>query len=44
MDSAAYITQLEQQNRALLSQVESLTHQVENLTEMLIQMRTDKFG
>ena len=44
MNKDAYIAQLEQQNSALLAQVASLTNQVENLTEMLMQMRRDKFG
>lgn len=46
-----YILKLEQQNRELLariseltSQIEKQNHQIENLTEMLIQMRRDKFG
>ena len=44
MTSKEYIAQLEQQNKALLEQVASLTRQVENLTEMILQMRRDKFG
>ena len=44
MTSKEYISQLEQQNKALLEQVASLTRQVENLTEMILQMRKDKFG
>lgn len=43
-DRDAYIKLLEQQNKALLEQVASLTRQVENLTEMILQMRRDKFG
>ena len=43
-DKDAYILKLEQQNSALLAEVATLSRQVENLTEMLIQMRKDKFG
>jgi len=35
---------LKAQNQELLKQIESLTHQVENLTEMITLMRKDKFG
>ena len=42
----AYILQLEQQNRELLAQVslltkqvETLTHQIDNLQEIILQMR-----
>lgn len=45
MDSRdSYIAQLEQQNKALLEQIASLSRQVENLTEMILKMRRDKFG
>ena len=47
----AYILKLEQQNRDLLTQVtlltkqiETLTHQIDNLQEIILQMRRDKFG
>ena len=40
----AYIQLLEKQNSELLKQVASLSRQVENLTEMILQMRRDKFG
>lgn len=51
MTQSEYIIQLEQQNTVLLariseltSQIENQNHQIDNLTEMLIQMRRDKFG
>jgi len=42
MDSKDYIKSLEQQNAQLLARIESLTKQVENLTEILLQMRKDE--